>query len=165
MALLSDIRSSTGIQRGMLVAGLVLTTLVVLTALFAPLIAPYSWGQTSGANGSFGTQQPPSSEHIWGTTVSGFDVFSRVVWGSRTAVAVILAAVTLSLFAGVALGLVSGYVGGWLDRISVVVADAIYAFPSLLLAIVMSIALTGGRSSAIGGIAAAAISILSLIHI
>lgn len=160
MALLSDIRSSTGIQRGMLVAGLVLTNLVVLTALFAPLIAPYSWGQTSGANGSFGTQQPPSSEHIWGTTVSGFDVFSRVVWGSRTAVAVILAAVTLSLFAGVALGLVSGYVGGWLDRISVVVADAIYAFPSLLLAIVMSIALTGGRSSAIGGIAAAAISIM-----
>lgn len=143
----------------MLVTGLVLTAFLLIVAVFAPLIAPYSWEQTADAAGGFGTQQPPSAKHIWGTTVSGFDVFSRVVWGSRTAVAVIVAAVVFSIFAGVALGLVSGYVGGWLDRVLVMVADAIYAFPSLLLAIVMSIALTGGRSSAVGGIAAAAISI------
>ena len=57
------------------------------------------------------------------------------------------------------LGLVSGYFGGWLDRTLVVVADAVYAFPSLLLAIVMAIVISGGQSSLVGGILAAAISI------
>jgi hypothetical protein len=60
---------------------------------------------------------------------------------------------------GVVLGLISGYLGGWVDRILVMLADAIYAFPSLLLAIVMSIAISQGQSSAWGGILAAAISI------
>ena len=57
------------------------------------------------------------------------------------------------------LGLVSGYFGGWLDRVLVVICDAIYAFPSLLLAIVMAIVISGGQSSLWGGILAAAISI------
>jgi peptide/nickel transport system permease protein len=72
---------------------------------------------------------------------------------------VIVVAVLMSIFIGVILGLVSGYIGGWLDRILVVVADAIYAFPSLLVAIVMAIVISGGQSSLLGGIMAAAISI------
>ena len=159
LPIIKDVIRSAGLQRAMLIAGLVITIGFLITALFAPLIAPYTWAQTSAEFGSFGTQQPPSSTNIWGTTVSGFDVFSRVIWGTRTAVAVIVAAVAASMILGVLLGLVSGYIGGWLDRILVMIADAVYAFPSLLLAIVMSIALTGGRSSAIGGIAAAALSI------
>ncbi|QCB29317.1 ABC transporter permease [Corynebacterium endometrii] len=159
LPIIKDVIRSAGLQRAMLITGLILTAALLLTALFAPLIAPYTWEQTGDESGSFGTQQPPSAEHIWGTTVSGFDVFSRVVWGTRTAVAVMIAAVIASMILGVILGLVSGYIGGWLDRIMVMIADAIYAFPSLLLAIVMSIALTGGQSSAIGGIAAAALSI------
>ncbi|MDN5821001.1 MAG: ABC transporter permease, partial [Brachybacterium sp.] len=107
----------------------------------------------------FGTQQPPSAEHLLGTTVTGFDVLSRVIWGTRTAVAVMACAVAASLFLGVALGLLSGYVGGWLDRLLVMVADAVYAFPALLLAIVMSITISGGQSGAWSGILAAAISI------
>lgn len=159
LPIIKDVIRSAGLQRAMLIAGLILTIGFIITAIFAPLIAPYSWGQTSGEFGSFGTQQPPSDTNIWGTTVSGFDVFSRVIWGTRTAVAVIIAAVAASMILGVLLGLISGYIGGWLDRVMVMIADAVYAFPSLLLAIVMSIALTGGRSSAIGGIAAAALSI------
>ena len=159
LPIIKDVIRSAGLQRAMLIAGLIITIGFLITALFAPLIAPYTWAQTSAEFGSFGTQQPPSSTNIWGTTVSGFDVFSRVIWGTRTAVAVIVAAVAASMILGVLLGLVSGYIGGWLDRILVMIADAVYAFPSLLLAIVMSIALTGGRSSAIGGIAAAALSI------
>ena len=62
----------------------------------------------------------------------------------------------MSIFLGVILGLVSGYIGGWLDRILVVIADAIYAFPSLLVAIVMAIVISGGQSSLWGGILAAA---------
>ena len=72
---------------------------------------------------------------------------------------VILLAVVLSGIVGVPLGLVSGYLGGWIDRVLVLVMDALYSFPSLLLAIVVSIVLSGGNSGAFGGIMAAAISI------
>jgi peptide/nickel transport system permease protein len=159
LPVVSDVRRSRGLQRGMLIVGVTLTALLILTAALAPVIAPYSWAQTTGPGGDFGTQQPPSSAHIWGTTVSGFDVFSRTIWGTRTALAVIVTAVLASIVIGVLLGLVSGYVGGWLDRILVMFADAIYAFPSLLLAIVMSIVISGGRSGMWVGILAAAFSI------
>lgn len=86
-------------------------------------------------------------------------MFSRVVYGARTAVLVVIVAVIVSITIGVLLGMVSGYLGGWLDRTLVVVADAVYAFPSLLLAIVVSIVISGGNSSYAGGIVAAAISI------
>jgi peptide/nickel transport system permease protein len=114
------------------------------------------------ADGTFGAQLPPGPGHVLGTTVGGYDVLSRVIWGAQTAVMVIVVAVILSIFAGVLLGLVSGYFGGWLDRVLVVVCDAIYAFPSLLLAIVMSIVLSGGKSSLFFGILAAAISITAV---
>src|SRR3954470_8082426 len=154
-----QLRQSVGLQRGMLVAGLVLTAIFLLTAVFAPLLAPYEYNQLRDAAGPFGAQAHPSSNHLLGTTVGGYDVLSRVIWGTRTALAVIVVAVLLSLFAGVLLGLVSGYFGGWLDRILVVICDAIYAFPSLLLAIVVAIVISGGQSSLIGGVLAAAISI------
>lgn len=154
-----QLHQSVGIQRGMLVAGLVLTALFILTAIFAPVLAPYGFSQLRNADGPFGAQQPPSPEHLLGTTVGGYDVLSRVIWGAQTGLGVIVVAVILSIFAGVALGLVSGYFGGWLDRVLVVICDAIYAFPTLLLAIVMSIAISGGQSSLWGGIFAAAISI------
>ncbi len=86
-------------------------------------------------------------------------MLSRVIWGSRTALLVIVVAVTASIIVGVLLGLVSGYFGGWLDRVLVMIADAIYAFPSLLLAIVLAIVISGGQSNLWGGILAAALSI------
>ncbi|HVI37221.1 MAG TPA: ABC transporter permease, partial [Gaiellales bacterium] len=154
-----QLRQSVGLQRGMLVAGLVLTGIFLFTAIFAPLLAPYEFNQLRDANGPFGAQAHPSANHLLGTTVGGYDVLSRVIWGTRTALAVIVVAVLLSFFAGVLLGLVSGYFGGWLDRVLVVVCDAIYAFPALLLAIVVAIVISGGQSSLLGGILAAAISI------
>jgi peptide/nickel transport system permease protein len=155
-----QLRQSVGLQRGMLVAGLVITGLFVLTAILAPVLAPYRYNQLRGADGTaFGAQQPPSPEHLLGTTVGGYDVLSRVIWGSQTALFVIVVAVILSIFIGVLLGLISGYIGGWLDRVLVVVADAVYAFPSLLLAIVAAIVISRGQSSLVGGVFAAAISI------
>jgi peptide/nickel transport system permease protein len=155
----SHFNKSVGLQRGMLVTGLVLTCIFLLTAILAPLIAPYGFSQISDVDGGFPAQQAPGGKHLWGTTVGGYDVFSRVVWGAQTAVMVIVVAVVMSIFIGVMLGLVSGYLGGWLDRVLVVIADAVYAFPSLLVAIVMAIVISGGRSSLWGGIVAAAISI------
>lgn len=154
-----QLRQSVGLQRGMLVAGLVISAVFLLTALLAPLLAPYGFSQLRSGDRPFGAQQAPSAEHLLGTTVGGYDVLSRVIWGSRTALLVILVAVAASIVVGVVLGLVSGYFGGWLDRALVVVADAVYAFPSLLLAIVMAIVISGGQSDMWGGILAAALSI------
>ncbi len=159
LPVISHFNKSVGLQRGMLVAGLVLTGLFLLTALFAPLIAPFGYSQLSDEAGNFPTQEAPGGQHLLGTTVGGYDVFSRVVWGAQTAVLVIVVAVLMSIVIGVVLGLVSGYLGGWLDRILIVIADAVYAFPSLLVAIVMAIVISGGQSSLIGGIFAAGTAI------
>lgn len=159
LPIISHYRQSVGLQRGMLVVGLVLTGIFLLTALFAPLLSPYGFSQLRGDNGAFGAQQHPSKEHLLGTTQGGLDVFSRLIWGTRTALYVIVIAVLASIIVGVFLGLVSGYFGGWLDRILIVVADAIYSFPSLLLAIVLAIVISGGQSNLWGGVFAAALSI------
>jgi peptide/nickel transport system permease protein len=154
-----QLRQSVGLQRGMLIAGLTITVVFLLVAIFAPLIAPYGFAQLRDADGNFGAQQPPGGKHLLGTTVGGYDVLSRVLWGAQTALSVIVVAVVLSIFAGVVLGLLSGYIGGWLDRVIIVIADAVYAFPTLLLAIVAAIAISGGQSNLWGGVFAAAISI------
>ena len=159
LPLVSHVRQSFGVQRGMLIAGIAISAIFVIAAVLAPIIAPYGWAESRDDGGIFGRQRPPSAEHIWGTTVGGFDVFSRVIWGAQTALAVVIAGVLLSIFAGVVLGLISGYLGGWLDRILVVITDAIYPFPTLLLAIVTSIVISGGRSSQLSGILSAAIAI------
>jgi peptide/nickel transport system permease protein len=159
LPVVSHLQKSVGLQRGMLVAGLVLTALFLLTACFAPLLAPYGYSQLSDTDGNFPTQEAPGGKHLLGTTVGGYDVFSRVVWGAQTALFVIVVAVLMSIIIGVILGLVSGYIGGWLDRILVVIADAVYAFPSLLVAIVMAIVISGGQSSLIGGVFAAGTAI------
>lgn len=156
---LVQLRQSVGLQRTMLVIGLVLVGLFVLTAIFAPLLAPYGFAQRSVDGVDFGTQQAPDATNLLGTTVSGFDVLSRTIWGAQTALLAIVCAIVFSIFLGILLGLVSGYFGGWLDRILVVVADAIYAFPSLLLAIIVSIMISGGQSTMWGGILSAAIAI------
>jgi len=153
-------RQSVGLQRGMLTAGLAICALFLLTAVFAPLIAPYEFNQLRDAAGdTFTPRQAPSAEHIWGTTIAGYDVFSRVLWGARTAFLVIVVSVVMSMFLGILLGLVSGYIGGWIDRVLMVICDAVYAFPSLLLAIVSAIIISGGQSSMWGGILATSISI------
>src|SRR3954462_3740213 len=76
-----QLRQSVGLQRGMLVAGLVLSGVFLFTAVFAPLLAPYEYGRRRDGGGPFGAQRPPSADHLLGTTVGGYDVLSRVIWG------------------------------------------------------------------------------------
>ena len=101
-----QLRQSVGLQRGMLVAGLVLTAVFLILAIFAPWIAPYSFNQLRGPDGNFGAQQPPSPEHLLGTTVGGYDVLSRTIWGAQTSLMVIVVAILLSVFIGIFIGLV-----------------------------------------------------------
>jgi peptide/nickel transport system permease protein len=145
-----------GLSKWMLIAGFVLVAFFLILAIFAPLIAPYGFDQVSADGVRFPKQAHPDSMHLFGTTVQATDVFSKIVWGSRTAIEVVVVAVTLSLLVGVPLGLVSGYVGGPLDRVLVLIMDALFAFPYILLAIVIAFLL----SDSIGqGIFSAAIAI------
>jgi peptide/nickel transport system permease protein len=91
-----------------------------------------------------------------GTTVQSTDVMARVIWGTRTELKVVLVSLFLSLTIGVPLGLVSGYFGGRLDRLLVLLMDAMLAFPFLLLAIVIAFLLSGSIGR---GILTAAIAI------
>ena len=156
---LAALRATSGFQRGMLAVGAGIVAVFVMLAVFAPLIAPYGFNDAASHGVDFGTLQAPSAAHWFGTTVGGEDVLSRVVYGARTALEVIVLAVTLSMIVGVPLGLVSGYRGGWLDRVLVLLTDALFSFPPLLLAIVISISVAGGQSSSTGGILSAAIAI------
>ncbi|MFF5031699.1 ABC transporter permease [Nocardia salmonicida] len=150
---------TSGLQRVTLITGLVLVGVFVFVAAFAPLLAPYGLAQNSADGAAFVPQQGPSAEHWFGTSVRSEDVLSRVLFGARTALLVIAISVTLSLLVGVPLGLLSGFVGRWIDKTLVLIMDAIYAFPSLLLAIVVSIVVAGGTSSSLGGMLSAAIAI------
>jgi peptide/nickel transport system permease protein len=149
-------RQAKGVQRFMLLTGTGLTIVFVIMAVFAPLIAPYEFDQYQDASGRFPQQAHPSPQHHWGTTVNSFDVLSRTIFGARTALEVMILAVVFALFVGVPLGLISGYVGGWVDRMLVLVNDALFAFPYLLLAIVASFLL---KNTIGNGIVVAAIAI------
>ena len=162
-ATLGALRQVSGVARAMLFAGAAMMLVFVVMAVFAPLIAPYGFNddRSPGPGGKdFVPLQAPSGQHWFGTTVGGEDVFSRVVYGARTGLEVVLLAVVLAIVIGVPLGLISGYLGGWLDRVLVLVSDALFAFPPLLLAIVISIAVAGGNSSERGGVIAAGVSIM-----
>nr|WP_200800106.1 ABC transporter permease [Jatrophihabitans endophyticus] len=156
---LDAMRATAGFQRGMLIFGVALIGLFVVVAVFSPLIAPYGFNDDREGTTAFGSFKAPSAQHWFGTTSTGEDVLSQVVYGAQTALEVIVVAVAISVVIGVPLGLISGYLGGWLDRVLVLVSDALFAFPSLLLAIIISITVSGGQSTKIAGILAAAVSI------
>jgi peptide/nickel transport system permease protein len=151
-----EIHQARGVPKWILYAGIGIVAVFVIFAIFAPQIAPYGFDQVTSGGTRFPQQGPPSSTHPLGTTVMSTDVLSRVIWGSRTAIEVVVLAVALSLTVGVPLGLISGYVGGALDRVLVLINDALFAFPYLLLAIVIAFLL----SNSIGqGIFTAAVAI------
>ncbi|PUA79325.1 ABC transporter permease [Nocardioides currus] len=134
---------TVGLARWMLVIGVVITAAFIVCAVFAPWLAPYGFAQSAVDGTRFPKAGAPSGEHWFGTDRLFFDVLSRVIWGARTAIEVVILSILFCVVIGVPLGLVSGYFGGWPDRILVLVMDAIFAFPSFLLAIVFSFLLTG----------------------
>jgi peptide/nickel transport system permease protein len=152
---------TTGLARWMLVVGVALTAVFVICAIFAPWLAPYGFAQSSDHGVRFQKLAHPSSAHLFGTDRLFFDVFSRVIWGARTALEVVILSMAVCIVIGVPLGLASGYYGGWFDRIMVLIMDAFYAFPSFLLAIVFSFLLT----NAFGGSVIAVSLSLSAIYI
>jgi peptide/nickel transport system permease protein len=139
----APIREARGVPRWVLWAGIVITVAFIVLAVFAPMISPYDFDEyRTGTGERFGKQQHPSADHPFGTNVLGTDVLARVIFGARTALEVVILAVFFSLAVGLPLGLVSGYFGGRLDRLLVLIMDSLFAFPYLLLAIVVAFLLS-----------------------
>ena len=121
-------------RRPMAVFGLVVASLFVLMALFAPLIAPYDPAATNFS----AVLQGPSAAHIMGTDDLGRDVFSRVVFGARASLEAGVLATLLALIVAVPLGLMAGYYRGWWDPVISRVSDVMLAFPFLIVAVGMA---------------------------
>jgi glutathione transport system permease protein len=114
------------------VGALVFVILLVLLAIFAPLIAPYD------AENFFDydkLNQGPSMQHWFGVDPLGRDILSRILSGSRISLAAGLFSVTLGGVVGTTLGLLAGYYEGWWDRIVMRISDVLFAFPGILLAL------------------------------
>lgn len=129
--------------------GATLLVLLVGSAIFAPLIAPYdplALDYTSSL-------QPPNAAHPFGTDKLGRDQLSRILYGGRSSLFVGTAAVVIGMVVGVALGLLSGYRLGWLDSLIMRTMDGILAFPGLVLALTISFALGSSVQSLIVALA------------
>ena len=129
-----------GVEWWILVAGAVIISGIILMALFAHEIAPYSpYNQDAGPQ-----LAPPSEAHYMGTDNLQRDVFSRIVFGARTILGVAILAAIISSMVGISLGLISGFSGGEFDRILSLVMDSVYSFPGLILAIAFAAMLEPG---------------------
>lgn len=115
------------------VAGGAVALFFALVALGAPWLAPYPPDAIQlGQN-----LQPPSWRHPFGTDSLGRDVLSQVIWGARISLTIGFVSVGLAMVAGVPVGAVAGYRGGWPDRIIMRVVDLLVSFPTILLAIIV----------------------------
>jgi peptide/nickel transport system permease protein len=115
------------------VIGLAFLTLVIVVAIFAPVIATHSPTDQSLLT----RLQGPSSEHWFGTDQLGRDVFSRVVYGARYSLFIGAGAALFGLVAGSIIGMVSGFFGGWIDMLMMRFIDVLLSFPGVLLAILI----------------------------
>lgn len=111
--------------------GLAIVGVLVLVALFAPLIAPFGPEQMGAGR----RLTPPGAAHWFGTDEFGRDLFSRVVFGARLTLYIGAIAVTLSLTVGLLVGLVSGYAGNWAERILMRAMDVLFSFTEILIAL------------------------------
>jgi peptide/nickel transport system permease protein len=127
------------------IVGISLVLAFLLIALFAPLIAPTPKGQYDPymipRTGYNPTPQPPNAEHVFGTTQGQYDIFYGVIWGTRTAFQIGLFVIGAILLIGITLGSIAGYFGGRIDEIIMRITDIFLAFPSLILAMAITIAL------------------------
>lgn len=118
--------------------GLVITLIFLFIAVFAPAFQAWGWLQNPTESLINPIHEPPSLRHWFGTSRQGYDVFSRTLFGIQAALQVVILATALSLAIGVPLGLVSGYLGGRLDRVLLFLMDTIYTLPGLLLSVTLA---------------------------
>lgn len=133
-----------------LMAGIIIVGLLVLVAIFAPLIAPYDPIAQDLTN----ALQAPSWAHWLGTDKFGRDVLSRLIWGAQVDLRIGFLAVLIPFVIGSFLGAIAGYFGGWLDTVLMRVVDIFFAFPFYVMVIVLVFVFGSGEASIYIAIAA-----------
>jgi peptide/nickel transport system permease protein len=118
--------------------GMILGILIALSAILAPLLAPYDPIEQD----VIAQLSPPSATHPLGTDYFGRDVLSRILWGGRISLIVSLTAIAAAMVIGGAIGMISGYIGGHFDNLVMRVMDVLLSFPSLILGLIV-VALLG----------------------
>jgi peptide/nickel transport system permease protein len=131
------------------VVGLAIILLLIVTAALAPLIATYP----PNAPDLAARLAPPSSTHWLGTDELGRDILSRIIFGSRLTLYVIVLVAVIAAPVGLLIGTMAGYAGGWLDTVLMRITDIFLAFPKLILALAFVAALGPGIENAIIAIA------------
>lgn len=123
--------------------GAFMVLLLILAAIFAPLIAthPYAMQYNSGLS-STGLPVGPNQNFVFGTDSLGRDMWSRTVYGARISLIVGVSATVISLAIGVTVGLISGFFGGWVDQVIMRLTDTVLAFPFFLFAMALVAILT-----------------------
>lgn len=157
---LRPFRDASATSRVLILVGAGVLVLFALVVLVGPTLyglegTQYRTELSDGTFESLPRLEAPSGDHPFGTTRDSYDVLARLIDGARLALQVVLLAVALGMVVGVPLGLVSGYRGGPLDRLLVTVMDAIYAFPPLLLAIIVAFMLAAYLEPGVPSAAAA----------
>ncbi|MDO5713524.1 MAG: ABC transporter permease [Tissierellia bacterium] len=120
--------------------GLALLCIIILFAVFAPIIAPEGYDKQDLTK-RFLT---PSREHLMGTDNFGRDIFARIIYGARISLVIGLGSMMISVCIGMILGAISGYYGGYLDQVIMRIMDIFLSIPQLILAIAIAAALGGG---------------------
>ncbi len=130
--------------------GLFFVGFLALVGLLSPIVAPYD-----PDDDDFGLFQSPSIEHPMGTDSFGRDLFSRILIGTRVSLTIGILAALTALVIGVALGLVSGYYGGWIDSLIMRFIDLLWAFPVIILTVGMVAIFGAGARNVVIAIAIA----------
>jgi peptide/nickel transport system permease protein len=133
------------LQRKLVIFGLAVLSLLVISAIFAPWLAPYHPYNGNPADSLL----QPSKKYLLGTDLQGRDTLSRLIYGARTALIVGFVTTIFAAIVGSILGLIAGYFGGIIDAIVMRTMDAIMGFPMLLLALLISAVLGSGIQNVI----------------
>ncbi|MBE9045924.1 ABC transporter permease [Pleurocapsales cyanobacterium LEGE 10410] len=126
------------LSQSLTIIGLIITLSFVAIALLAPTLQTMGWLQDPTEALANPIHEAPGGDYWFGTTRQGYDVFSRTLFGTQAALKVVMLATTISLVLGVPLGLVSGYLGGKLDKVLIFFMDTIYTLPGLLLSVTLA---------------------------
>ena len=113
------------------IAGLCIVVFMSMIALLSPVISPYSLGSDPGS-----AMMGPSMEHVFGTDVTGRDMLTLVMYGTRISMYVGVAAVLIELVIGIGIGMIAGYFGGIVDEILMRITDVVFSLPILMMLLV-----------------------------
>ena len=136
--------SNLGLAQILMYLGILIILLWLFIALFAPILQAVGFLKNPTDSLSYIPGDSPSLSHWLGTNIRGYDVFSRTIFGSQAALKVVFLTTIISIIVGVPLGLVSGYLGGKVDKILLFFMDTIYTIPGLLLSVTLAFILGRG---------------------